>query len=101
MKAVRYPETIFCGNCRDHVKMTDCRRMEQKNKGRMQIEFDYVCVTCGHRGSEARDWEFLQFSEREFCVKNGLSTFGAGASKQGVIYERVQNSKKIKVAAGK
>ncbi len=101
MKPVKYPESIFCGECREHVKMTDCRVLSQKNKGKVQVEFDYVCITCGHRASAARDWEYLQYSEREFCMKSGVSTFGAGATKQGVIFEKMPAPRKVKTPTGK
>ena len=101
MKPVKYPESIFCAECREHVKMTDCRVLNQKAKGNIQVEFDYVCITCGHRASASRDWEFLQFSEREFCQKNGIADFGAGATKQGVVFDKLPVGKAAKTASGK
>lgn len=88
MKLIKYPEFIHCSECRDHVKMTDCRVLDRKVKGKLQVEFDYVCITCGHRSSASRDWEYLQFSEREFCQQNGVGDFGAGARGQGVLVKR-------------
>jgi hypothetical protein len=88
MRQIKYPESIFCAECRDHVKMTDCRVLERKVKGKMQVEFDYVCISCGHRSSANRDWEYLQYSEREFCQMNGVGDFGAGAKGQGVLVKR-------------
>jgi hypothetical protein len=73
MKAVKYPESIFCDACKEHVKMTNCRVLRTKSKGKTQVEFDYVCVSCGHRDSASRDSEYLQFSEREFCQAKGLA----------------------------
>ena len=88
MKLIKYPESILCSECRDHVKMTDCRVLERKVKGKLHIEFDYVCITCGHRSSASRDWEYLQFSEREYCQQNGVGDFGKGVKGQGVLVKR-------------
>jgi len=88
MKLIKYPESILCDECRDHVKMTDCRVLEKKLKGKLQIESDYVCISCCHRSSASRDWEYLQFSEREYCQQNGVGDFGAGAKGQGVLVKR-------------
>ena len=101
MKAVKYPESIFCAECHEHVKMTNCRISSLKVRGRGQVEFDYACVSCGHRDSAVRDMEFLQFSEREFCQKSGLVGFEAGGKKQGVVHERKSPKKSGKVPAGK
>jgi hypothetical protein len=86
MKPVKYPESIFCKVCNGHVKMLDCRTLDRKSKGHTQIEFDYVCVDCGARASATRDGEFLQFSEREFCQKQGLPEFKARTKGVGVIF---------------
>jgi len=93
MKHVKYPESIFCHQCQDHVEMVDCKVLEKKVKGRLHIEFDYVCVSCGTRAAATRDWEYLQYSEREFCQKNGLADFGAEVKGKGVVYERTTSSK--------
>jgi hypothetical protein len=73
MKQFKYPESIFCAECQGHVEMRNCRMLDRKSKGKVQVEFDYVCVTCGHRASASRDFEFLPFSERDFCQSKGLS----------------------------
>jgi hypothetical protein len=52
--------------------------LDRKVKGRPQVEFDYVCVGCGVRNSASRDWEYLQYSEREFCQSKGLVLAGTG-----------------------
>jgi hypothetical protein len=88
MKPVRYPESIFCGECHEHVQMVDCRFLSEKKS---TVEFDYVCVSCGHRASAVRDWEYLQFSEREFCKKNGL--VASETKGLGVVYHRVAPNK--------
>ena len=100
MKQVKYPETIFCSTCSEHVKMTSCRLSGTKNQGRLQVEFDYVCVSCGHRDSAIRDLEFLQFSEREFCQKSGIVAF-EGGKKHNPIHVKASSKKAIKVPAGK
>jgi len=101
MKPVKYPESIVCDQCEEHVEMTDCRIMDRKTKGRVHVEFDYVCISCGHRASAHRDWEYLQYSEREFCQKNGLADFGAGNKKQGVIFEKPLSPQPQDFPAGK
>ena len=88
MKPIKYPESIFCSQCSENVQMTDCRILDRKVKGKTLVEFDYVCISCGHRASASRDWEYLQFSEREFCRINGPGDFGAGAKGQGVVIDR-------------
>ena len=98
---IKYPETIFCDVCRDPVKMTGCRISSHKVKGRVQVEFDYVCVACGHRASAARDWEFLQFSEREYCRLNGLGDFTTGAKKKATVPESKVALKSVKRPTGK
>jgi|GEM_PF-2030580 len=100
MKPVKYPESIFCEQCEEHVKMTDCRVLDRKSKGKHQVEFDYVCISCGHRASARRDWEYLQFSEREFCQSNGLGDFGANVKKQGVYFHKSMLKSKEKQTAG-
>ena len=94
MKAVKYPESIFCAACEENVKMTDCRVANGKPKSKVQIEFDYVCVTCGHRASATRDWEFLQYSEREFCQKQGVPDFAAKPKGLGVVYDKLPTGRR-------
>ncbi len=72
MKAVKYPESINCEDCHSPVKMVDCRFLGKKVKGKTHVEFDLVCVACGKRFSTSRDWEYLQYSEREFCWSKKL-----------------------------
>ncbi|MGH7738672.1 MAG: hypothetical protein ACREL1_00860 [bacterium] len=72
MKAVKYPESINCPDCHSPVKMVNCRFLSQKVKGKLHVEFDVVCVACGLRSSANRDWEYLQYSEREFCWSKKL-----------------------------
>ncbi len=86
MKSVRYPETIFCEECNGHTRMVDCRVLSRKSKGKTQVEFDCVCVDCGHRESVARDAEYLHFSEREFCAAKGLPDFKNRAKGAGVVF---------------
>jgi hypothetical protein len=88
MKHVKYPESIFCQQCEENVEMVDCRVASVKAKGKTRVEFDYVCVDCGHRASVIREWELLQFSEREFCRKNGLAELESQVKGKGVIYDR-------------
>jgi hypothetical protein len=76
MKQVKYPESIFCAQCQSPVEMRNCRMLARKSKGQAQVEIDYVCVTCGHRASATRDWDYLQFSERDFCQSKGLVLAG-------------------------
>jgi len=85
MKPVKYPESIFCDVCSEHVQMVDCRISEPVAKKPIHIDFDYVCVSCGHRASASRNWEFLQFSEREFCQKSGVGSFGSKDRGKSVI----------------
>ena len=101
MKTVKYPESIFCEQCEEHVEMTGCKVLDQKAKGKPQVEFDYLCVSCGHRASARRDWEFLQFSEREFCRKNGLGDYGAGQKKHDVYFKKSAFSSSNRFPAGK
>ena len=101
MKPIKYPETIFCADCQEHVKMTNCRLLPQTAKSKIQVEFDYACVTCGQRNSAVRDLEFLQFSEREFCQKNGIVEFKPGSKKMGGIYEKRPLGKTGKMPVGK
>ncbi len=82
MKHIKYPESIFCSECQSHVEMLRCRMMVRKNRGRTQVEFDYVCVDCGNRASAIRDWEYLQYSERDFCQSKGLVLAGTGLKLQ-------------------
>jgi hypothetical protein len=86
MKAVKYPETIFCSECHGHVKMLHCRVLERKSKGKVHVEFDFVCVDCGARASASRDAEYLQYSEREFCQSKGLPDFKPRTKGVGVVY---------------
>ncbi len=86
MKQVKYPETIFCSECASHVKMTDCRVLDKKSKGKIMVEFDYVCVDCGSRGSASRESEYLQYSEREFCQAKGLPAFKQRTKGAGVVF---------------
>lgn len=88
MKHVKYPESIFCQQCEENVEMVDCRVAASKSKSKVLVEIDYVCVDCGHRDSVVRDWELLQFSEREFCRKNGLASLESQVKGQGVIYDK-------------
>ena len=82
MKQIKYPESIFCSECQNHVEMLSCRLLERKVKGRVQVEIGYVCVTCGHRDSANRDFEYLQYSERDFCQSKGLILVGTGLKLQ-------------------
>jgi hypothetical protein len=82
MKQIKYPESIFCEKCESHVEMRNCKMLTRKSKGRTQVEFGYVCVTCGHRATAVRDWEYLQYSERDFCQSKGLALTGTGLKLQ-------------------
>lgn len=82
MKQIKYPESIFCAQCQSHVEMRNCRMLTRKSKGKTQVEFDYLCVTCGHRASASRDWDYLQYSERDFCQSKGLVLAGSGLKLQ-------------------
>jgi hypothetical protein len=72
MKHVKYPESIVCEECHSPVKMVDCRLLDKAVKGKTHVEFDTVCVACGKRFSVSRDLEYLQYSEREFCMAKNL-----------------------------
>ncbi|HUO56884.1 MAG TPA: hypothetical protein VMV05_01790 [bacterium] len=89
MESSKYSESIFCEQCESHVKMTSCRSVPVKPKARPQVEFDYVCVDCGYRSSAVRDLEYLQYSEREFCQKNGLPEFKKKSKPVGVVFDRL------------
>ena len=78
MRPFKYPESIVCAECNSHVKMVNCRLLEKKIKGKVHVEFDCVCISCGVRASTSRDFEYLQFSEREFCKSKGLEPAGSG-----------------------
>ena len=89
MESTKYSESIFCEQCENNVKMTSCRSVATKSKGRTQVEFDYVCVDCGYRASAIRDMEYLQYSEREFCQKSGLAEFKKKSKPVGVVFDRL------------
>lgn len=84
MKPVKYAQSIHCPSCEGSVKMVSGRVLSAKGKGPMQVEIDYVCVACGHRGSALREEQYLPYSEREFCQEKGLLNFAAQAKGKGV-----------------
>jgi len=87
MKAIKYAQSIFCQNCEGNVRMVSGRILAAKPKKQPQVEIDYLCVDCGHRGSAVREEQNLPFSEREFCQETGLLDFAAKAKGKGVYYD--------------
>jgi hypothetical protein len=73
--------------CEGNVKMVSGRVLSTKGKRPTQVEIDYLCVDCGHRGSAIREEQILPFSEREFCQEKGLLDFAAKAKGKGVYYD--------------
>lgn len=88
MKPVKYAQSIHCPACEGSVKMVSGRVVSPKGKGPLQVEIDYVCVSCGQRGSALREELNLPYSEREFCQEKGLLDFAAQAKGKGVYLVR-------------
>ncbi len=88
MKPVKYAQSIHCPSCEGSVKMVNGRVLSSKGKGPLQVEIDYVCVSCGQRGSALREEQYLPYSEREFCQEKGFLDFAAQAKGKGVYIDR-------------
>jgi hypothetical protein len=79
--------------------MMDCRILSKPVKGKVFVEFDCVCVSCGKWFSASRDREYLQFAEREFCQKNGLPP--TGLKKEVKTHQPLTKKRKAVVEAAK
>lgn len=87
MKQFKYAQSIHCPSCEGNVKMVNGRILRAKAKNPVQVEIDFVCVSCGQRASAVREEQFLPFSEREFCQEKGLLDFAGQAKGKGVYYD--------------
>ncbi len=87
-KTPKFAEGIHCGDCEGRVRLMHARLPEKKSKGRVQVEFETVCVVCGRWDTVVRDSEFLPYSEREFCKKEKLPGFVGREKGQGVYHFR-------------